>query len=376
MRNSFIPYGRHEIGDDDIAAVVAVLKSDWLTTGPVLDSFEQELAKFGGARYAIAVNSGTAALHGAVHAAGIGPGDEVLVPPMTFVATANSVVYHGATPVFVDVEESTLLLNPGEVEKKITPRTKAIIAVDYAGQPCDYRKLRQIADTHGLVLIADACHSLGAADGGRPCGSLADLTVFSFHPVKPIAAGEGGAVLTDDPQMASRIRMFRNHGISTDHRQRQEAGQWYYEMVDLGFNYRMTDIQASLALSQLKKLPGWISKRQRVAERYDSQLAGLEARPLQVQPGVSHGYHLYVVRIPRRDGVFRLMRAGNLGVNLHYIPVYLHPYYRKTFGTKEGLCPVAESAYREIISLPIFPNLAEADQQRVILTLKNALART
>ena len=261
----------------DIEAVIQVLRSDWLTTGPKVEAFEQAVAQYGGATYGVAVNSGTAALHAAMYAIGIGPGDEVIVPAMTFAATANSVVYQGGTPVFADVEPQTLLLDPRQVVAKITPRTKAVVAVDYAGQPCDYTALRDIAEKHGVYLIADACHALGGAYQGKPVGSLADLTVFSFHPVKHITTGEGGMVVTAYSELAERMRMFRNHGITSDHRQRDQRGTWYYEMTDLGYNYRLTDLQCALGLSQLQKLAAWLSRRQMIAGCYDASLAGRHA---------------------------------------------------------------------------------------------------
>ena len=242
--SSFIPYGRQWIKDDDIKAVIDVLKSDWLTTGPSIDAFEKAVAEFVGAQYSVAVSSGTAALHTAMYAAGIKTGDEVIVPTMTFAATANAVVFQGGTAVFCDVDAETLLIDPSLIEAKIGPKTKAIIAVDYAGQPCDYDILREIADRNKLLLIADACHSIGALYKGRKVGTLADLTVFSFHPVKHITTGEGGMVVTNNPEYSKRMKMFRNHGITLDHRQRAKKNTWFYEMVDLGYNYRMTEISA------------------------------------------------------------------------------------------------------------------------------------
>ena len=243
IRRTRLPYGRQWLDEDDIAAVGEVLHSDWLTTGPKVGDFEQAFAGFVGAKEAVTVCNGTAALHAAMYAVGIGPGDEVIVPPMTFAATANCVVFQGGTPIFADVNSDTLLLDPAQVESRITPRTKAVIAVDYTGQPCDYDALRTIADRHGLTLVADACHALGASYKGRPVGSLADLSTFSFHPVKHITTGEGGMITTGDPELARRMRVFRNHGITTDHRQREKQGSWFYEMVDLGYNYRLTDVQ-------------------------------------------------------------------------------------------------------------------------------------
>ena len=292
---------------------------------------------------------------------------------MTFAASANCVVFQGGVPVFVDVSPDTLLLDPVQIEAKITSRTKAIIAVDYAGQPCDYDALRAITDRHGLILVADACHSLGGTYKGRPVGSLADLSVFSFHPVKHITTGEGGMITTDDPQLARRMRIFRNHGITSDHRQREQQGSWFYEMVDLGYNYRITDIQCALGLSQLRKLPVWVKRKQEIAQRYNAAFAEVSAvRPLGVRAQVSHAYHLYVVRFDltklqaTRGQIFAALRAEGIGVNVHYIPVHLHPFYRERFGTKPGMCPVAETAYEQIISLPIFPQMTDADVEDVV----------
>lgn len=368
-----IPYAHQSIDAADIRAVTEVLKSDWLTTGPKVKEFEDAVADCVHAKAGVAVASGTAALHAAAYAAGIGPGDEVIVPAMTFAASANCVVYLGGTPLFADVLEDSLLLDPAEVEEKITPHTKAIMAVDYTGQPCDYDALQAIANRHGLTLIADSAHALGAEYKGRMVGTLADLTTFSFHAVKHVTTGEGGMVVTDDLELAKRMRRFRNHGISTDSRAREERGTWYYEMVDLGYNYRLTDLQCALGLSQLQKLPRSLARRRSIAKWYDeafTEIPGIE--PLGVSPDVLHAYHLYVVRIdPEKTGMdrgtaFRMLRERGIGVNVHYIPVHLHPYYRKRFGTGPGLCPVAEAAYERILSLPMFPAMTDADLERVV----------
>jgi perosamine synthetase len=365
-----IPYGRQSIDDEDIASVAEVLRSDWLTTGPAVDRFERAVAEFTGARHAVAVSSGTAALHAAVYAVGIGSGDEVIVPPMTFAATANAVVYQGGTPIFADVDPATLLLDPAEVERKITARTKAIISVDYAGQPCDYGCLRTIAQRHKLALIADACHSLGGEYRGRMVGSLADMTAFSFHPVKHITTGEGGMITTDDASLASRLRRFRNHGISTDHRQRSEAGSWFYEMEELGYNYRLSDINCALGVSQLSKLPAWIARRREIAAAYDAAFTPLCWTPLAVQPDVCHAWHLYVVQVPEGRAVaFRALRDAGIGVNVHYVPVHLHPFYRRRFGTGPGLCPQAEQAYERLLSLPMYSGMRDAEVEAVIAAI-------
>ena len=374
VRATPLPYGHQTIDEDDVRAVADALRSDWLTTGPRVDEFERAFAAAVGTREAVAVSSGTAALHAGMHALGVGPGDEVIVTPLTFAASANAIVYQGAKPVFADVDADTLLLDPARVAEKITPRTRAVIAVDYAGQPCDYQALREAAP--GLPILDDACHALGGTDPqGRSVGSLADLSTFSLHPVKPITTGEGGVITTDSAEWAARMRVFRNHGITSDHRQRQAQGSWFYEMVELGYNYRLPDVACALGLSQLKRLPAWTRRRQEIARLYDAAFAGdaLPAVcPLSVRPGVSHAYHLYVLRLDLarlsadRGVVFQALRAEGIGVNVHYVPVHLHPFYRERFGTGPGLCPVAEAAYEAILSLPVFPAMTDGDAGDVI----------
>ncbi|NVL90345.1 MAG: UDP-4-amino-4,6-dideoxy-N-acetyl-beta-L-altrosamine transaminase [Desulfobacterales bacterium] len=377
-----IPYSRQFVDEDDIQAVIEVLRSDWLTTGPKVSEFEGAVCDFVGATHAVAVSSGTAALHAAMYAVGIGPGDEVILPPVTFCATANSVVFQGGIPVFADVDHDTLLLDPVKVEEKITERTKAIIAVDFAGQPCDYDKLREIANRHSVALVADACHALGAEYEGHRVGSLADMTVFSFHPVKHITTGEGGIITTGDPERAKRLRLFRNHGIATDFRERESQGSWFYEMVDLGYNYRITDFQCALGITQLRKLPKFLERRYEIAARYDEAFAGLPGiNPIAVRPDVFHAYHLYVVRVDPgalgidRAAFFTNLREKGIGVNVHYIPVHLHPFYREKFLTGPGLCPVAETAYEQILSLPLFPGMHDEDVDKVIKTMQRLLSQ-
>ena len=372
-----IPYGRQWLDDADIEAVVQVLKSDWLTTGPKIQEFEDTFASLVGAKFGVAVSSGTAALHAAMFALHIGPGEEVIVPPMTFAATANCVVFQGGTPVFADVEDGALLIDPQAVAEKITSRTKAIIAVDYAGHPCDYDALENLATRHGLALVADGCHSLGGSYRIRPVGNLADLTAFSFHPVKHITTGEGGMVTTNDAAWATRLKTFRNHGITTDHRQRVQQGSWFYEMEELGYNYRLSDFQCALGLSQLKKLPGWVARRQEIACRYQEEFAKLPGlQVLKVSPHISHAYHLFVVRVKKdilqkdRQSVLEALRRRGIGGNVHYIPVHLHPYYRQRLGTGPGLCPIAEAAYQEIISLPMYPRMLDSEVSEVIAAVK------
>jgi UDP-4-amino-4,6-dideoxy-N-acetyl-beta-L-altrosamine transaminase len=369
MPEKFLPYGHQVIDDEDIAAVVEALRSDFLTTGPAVERFESAVCAFTGARYGVAVSSGTAALHAAMFALGIGPGDEVIVPPMTFAATANCILYQGGTPVFADVDADTLLLDPAAAEAAVTPRTKAIIGVDYAGQPCDWDALRAVTARHNLALVADSCHALGAEYKGRKAGTLADITAFSFHPVKHITTGEGGMCMTDDAELAIKMRQFRNHGITTTAAQREQSGGWFYEMTALGYNYRITDIQCALGSSQLEKLPRWLAVRNELADAYDASFAGSNIRPLGKTPDRFHAYHLYPVRTEERDAVFRRLRENGIGVNIHYIPVHLHPYYRERQGTREGMYPSAEAAYKEILTLPLWVGMGSGGVSRVASAL-------
>jgi len=379
VRDKLLPYGHQCIDKDDIKAVIDVLCSDWLTTGPKVVEFEERFAEAVGSKYAVAVNSGTAALHAAAYAAGIGPRNEDITTSMTFAASANCVLYIGGRPIFADVEADTLLLDPFSVESKISPKTKAIIAVDYAGQPCDYDALKEISDRYGLVLIADACHALGATYKGRKVGTLADMTVFSFHPVKHITTGEGGMIVTDNPDFAAKLRIFRNHGITTDHRQREAGGSWFYEIVELGYNYRLPDINCALGMSQLEKLDKFVARRRQIAAFYDSAFADTIAlSPLAQHDDRMSSYHLYVVKLrlnklnADRSRFFAALRAENIGVNVHYIPVYWHPYYRK-LGYEKGLCPVAEKSYEEIITFPLFPAMSDRDVGDVVQAVKKVL---
>ncbi len=373
VRPTLLPYGHQIIDNDDIQAVVRVLQSDWITTGPKVAEFEEAFAGYVGARYAVSFSSGTAALHAAAYAAGLKPGDEAITSPMTFCATSNCILYQRATPVFADVSSDTLNINPDEIARRITDKTKAIIPVDFAGHPADLQAINEIARDNGLIVIEDACHALGAKYNEKRVGSVSDLTVFSFHPVKHITTGEGGMVVTESQDMANRMRCFRNHGILSDFRQRALQGSWYYEMVDLGYNYRLTDIQCSLGLSQLDKLDKWLSRRRAIAAIYDSSFKDSDfVRPLGVRSGVSHAYHLYVVRInlhrlsKGRDAIFAALRAEGIGVNVHYIPVHLHPFYRMNLGTVPGMYPVAETAYDQILSLPMFSGMSDSDAHDVI----------
>jgi len=385
VRASFLPYGRQSVDEADIEAVVEVLRSDWLTTGPKVAEFEEAFAARVGAAHAVSFSSGTAALHAAAFAAGLKPGDEAITTPLTFAATANCALYQGATPVFSDVSSDTLNLDPEQIERKISPKTRAILPVDYAGHPADLTAILEIARRQGLIVIEDACHALGAEYGGRRVGSVADMTVFSFHPVKHITTGEGGMVTTNHSQLAETLRRFRNHGISSDARQRQSAGQWHYEMVLLGFNYRLPDIVCALGLQQLKKLDANVARRREIAARYTAAFRDIPTViPPAVRAEVNPAWHLYPIRLDldkltagRRE-VFRALRAENIGVNVHYIPVHHHPYYRERFGYKGGEFPVAEDAYERLISLPMFHGMSDGDAEdviRAVLKVVTALGR-
>jgi UDP-4-amino-4,6-dideoxy-N-acetyl-beta-L-altrosamine transaminase len=373
VRQILLPYGHQSIGEEDIEAVVAVLQSDWITTGPKVIEFEEALAGRVGAKHAVAFSSGTAALHGAAYAADLKPGDEAITTPMTFCATANCILYQGATPVFADVTADTLNINPDEVANCITEKTKAILPVDYAGHPADLDTIRELAEKKNIIVIEDACHALGAEHSGRKVGAICDMTVFSFHPVKHITTGEGGMVATNEDDMAAKLRLFRNHGIEGDARQRQAKGKWYYEMADLGYNYRLTDIACALGLSQLRKLDENLSRRRKIADLYN---AGLRDVPGLILPTVKNdvipAWHLYPMRFDTskfrvgRGEIFAALRAENIGVNVHYIPVHTHPYYRRSFGYEGGEYPVAEAAYETLISLPMFHSMSDEDGQDVI----------
>jgi len=379
IRDRLLPYGHQVVDDADIAAVVQVLRGEWLTTGPAVAQFEERFAATVGARYAVAVSSGTAALHAAAHAAGLGPGDEVVVPAITFAATANAVCYLGARPVFADVRRDTLNLDAECARARVTGRTRAIFVVDFTGQPADYGGLRELAAERGLLLVADAAHALGAGYRGRPVGSLAAMTTFSLHPVKLITSGEGGVVVTDDPKLAARLRMFRNHGITTDHRQREAAGSWMYEMRELGFNYRLTDFQCALGVSQLDKLSRWLERRRAIAARYARTLAAVPELELPTVPEWSEpAWHLYVVRLQLdrlrvgRGEVFAALRAEGIGVNVHYIPVPWHPYYQ-ALGYQRGQWPVAEAEYERLLTLPLWAGMTDGDADDTVAALEKVL---
>jgi perosamine synthetase len=374
VRTSLLPYARQSIDDDDVAAVGDALRSDWLTTGPRVPDFEAALASATGARHAVAFSSGTAALHGATAAAGLGPGDEAITTPMTFAATANAVLYVGAEIRFADIRPGSLLIDPDAVEDAMTPSTRAILPVDYAGQPADYAALRRIADVAPggpLTIIADAAHSLGATRDGRAVGTLAEMTVLSLHPAKIMTTGEGGAVLTDRDDLATRLRRFRNHGISSELMARRD---WTYSMVELGYNYRLTDIAAALGRSQLTRLEAFLERRRELAATYLVRLAELEAVQLpEVEAGADPAWHLFTIqlRLDRlrvdRGTVYHALRAEGIGANVHYIPVHHHPYYVERYGPLHFRH--AEAAYERLLTLPLFPSMTEADLEDVVSAL-------
>ncbi len=379
VRASLLPYGRQLIGDDDVAAVTAVLRGTFLTTGPTVAEFEARFAARVGARHAVAVSSGTAALHAAMFAAGVGAGDEVVTTPLTFVGTANAALYLGARPVFADIHADTLNLDAARVEAALTPRTRVLAPVDFAGQPCDLAALRALARARGLLVVEDAAHALGAEVSGRPVGALSDLTIFSLHPVKHVTTGEGGVVTTDDAELARRVRRFRNHGIATDSADRQASGALWSPMIDLGFNYRLTDVQCALGLSQLPKLETFLAAREAIAERYRVALKDLPGLTVpRVGPEARHAWHIFPVLVEParlrvgRDEVFAALRAEGIGVTLHYVPAYWHPYYER-LGYARGLCPIAEDVTSRLMSLPIFPGMSDADVEDVVAALWKVL---
>ncbi|MDD4957104.1 MAG: UDP-4-amino-4,6-dideoxy-N-acetyl-beta-L-altrosamine transaminase [Candidatus Omnitrophica bacterium] len=374
----YIPYGRQDIDREDINAVIKVLEGDWITQGPAVERFEEALCAYTGAKHAVAVSNGTAALHIASLAAGISGGDEVITSPMTFVASANCVLYCGGRPVFVDIEKDTGNIDVRLIAASVTERTRAIIPVDYSGLPADMEGVRKIADERGLIVIEDAAHSLGASYKGGKVGSCrySDMTIFSFHPVKPITTGEGGAVLTNDASLAHSLRMFRSHGITKDKAyfkpgRVRSAGEWMYQMQALGFNYRITDIQCALGVSQLGKLDVFTERRERIAAAYDG---AFEKNPYfdppPGRPDRRSARHLYPIRLKdaykaRREHIFARLRSSGIGVQVHYIPVYQHLYY-EGLGYSAGLCPMAEDFYEREISLPLYPSMSAEDTAEVI----------
>nr|WP_242517849.1 UDP-4-amino-4,6-dideoxy-N-acetyl-beta-L-altrosamine transaminase [Halobacillus sp. GSS1] len=372
VRKSLLPYGKQSIDDQDIQAVIDTLRSDFITTGPAISEFEKSVAAYVGAAYAVAFSNGTAALHAACFAAGIGRGDEVITTPLTFVASANCVLYSGGKPVFADVDPVTYNIDPRSIASLVTPKTKAIIPVDFTGQPADYDQIQAVADKHNLVVIEDAAHAIGAEYKGKKVGAFSDMTMFSFHPVKHITTGEGGVIVTNNRDYYDKLIMFRTHGITREPGGLLEKRHpWEYEMQFLGYNYRMTDIQAALGNSQLRKLDPFVEKRREYVKAYNAAFEKLDQVIIPAQlAGADSSYHLYIIQLAgplkglRRE-VFDALRAENIGVNVHYMPVHTQPYY-KDRGYTRGLCPVAERIYEHIISLPLFPAMTTDDVSDVI----------
>ncbi|MET8308672.1 MULTISPECIES: aminotransferase class I/II-fold pyridoxal phosphate-dependent enzyme [unclassified Micromonospora] len=372
-----LPYGRHSVTEDDIAAVAGVLRGDWLTTGPQVEAFEADLAGWTGGAGCATVSNGTAALHVAYAAAGVGPGDEVIVPPMTFVATASSAVALGAKIVFADVEEDTFTLDPAAAAAATTARTRVVSAVDYAGHPADYDALRTALGGHDALLLADAAHSIGASYKDRPVGSLADLTTLSFFPTKNLTTAEGGAVVTPHPELLKRARRFRNIGLvrERDEQRWPDEGGWHQEVHEFGLNYRLPDVLCALGRSQLRRLGEFLARRDRLVARYDEALADLPGVRLPGRRAWARpAWHLYPIRVldGRRREVYDRMRAAGIGVQVNYVPVHWHPAFAD-LGYRRGSCPVAESFYSQQLSLPLYPGLSDADQDRVIDALVAAL---
>ncbi len=365
----FIPYGKQLIEEDDINAVCEVLKSDFLTTGPMVETFEKEFAKYVGSKYAVAVNSGTAALHISCLAAGISQGDQVITSSITFAASSNSVLYCGGEPIFSDIDLETLNIDTKDIEQKITKKTKAIIPVHMTGNPCEMGEITRIARKNDLIVIEDASHALGAEYKGQKIGSISDMTVFSFHPVKHITTGEGGMVTTNDEELYNKLKLFRTHGITRDSGLMSKSdGQWYYEQLELGYNYRISDIQCALGLSQLKKIDRFVNRRREIASIYYEAFGNNHNLILPKEMNDSkNSYHLYVLQLKNhnRKEVFDKLRNVGLGVNVHYVPVYKHPYYQKN-GYMGIECVNSECYYERAISIPIYPLMNNEEVNYVV----------
>ena len=381
VRDTVIGYGKQYIDDADIQAVVDVLKSPWLTCGPQIPALEKKLCEITGAKYAVAVSNGTAALHIAAMAANIGPGDEVIVSPITFAASANCVLYCGGTPVFADIDPETYNIDPKSIRERITEKTKALVVVDFTGQAADYDEILEICKEHNLILIEDAAHAIGTKHNGRGVGSYADMTTFSFHPVKTVTGGEGGAVTTNDENIYRHLLRLRSHGITRnkDEMANESHGPWYNEQVELGYNYRMTDMQAALVSSQLDKLSQFVARRKEIVARYDAAFSQIPELITQKEiPASDTARHLYILHLnpekakcTRRE-MYDALQAENISTQVHYLPVYWHSHYEK-LGYQKGLCPNAESLYENELSLPIFYTLTDEDVDSVIAAVKKIL---
>lgn len=379
--NEYIPYGRQQISEKDIAAVVSVLKSDFLTTGPAVGCFEQAICEYLGVKHAVAISNGTAALHAACFAAGIGPGDEVITTPITFAASANGVLYCGGTPVFADIEPDTWNISPESIRSKITAKTKAIIPVHYTGLPCDMDAIMAIAHEHNLVVIEDGAHVLGAAVNGKVLGCTGNMMTLSFHPVKHITTGEGGAIVTNDDALAAELRRFRTHGIVRGEAMSAHHDEpWFYEQQTLGFNYRITDFQCALGSSQLASLPDFLERRRAIAGRYYEAFSSMKEVQLPARvEGVESAWHIFVIKLnlerlsATRKEVFIKLKEQGIGVNVHYIPVHYHPYYQQ-LGYRKGICPVAEELYEGIITIPLYSGMMDHAVEKVIECVKQTVS--
>lgn len=381
IRPALLPYGRQWIDEEDVEAVIQTLKAPFLTQGPNIKEFEESVARYARVKYAVAFSNGTAALHGACFAAGIGVGDEVITSPMTFAASANCVRYCGGEVVFADIEPDTYNIDVQKIKPLITEKTKAIIPVDFTGQPADLDEIMEMARERGLVVIEDAAHSLGATYRDRKVGSIADMTMFSFHPVKHVTTGEGGVITTDSKEYYDRLLLFRSHGITREKELlgNKDEGEWYYEMHELGFNYRMTDIQATLGRSQMTKLDVFVDRRRQIAKQYSEAFKDMKAiiTPYQKQ-GRDSSWHLYIIQLDlnqltvNRKEIFDALRKENIGVNVHYLPVHYHPYYQK-IGYRKGIAPIAEKLYERIITLPLFPAMSDSDIRDVVRAVEKVI---
>lgn len=381
VRSGKIYYGRQWIDEEDVRAVASVLTSDFITCGPKVEEMERALETYTGAKYAVAVSNGTAALHCACIAAGVGEGDEVITTPLTFAASANCALYCGATPVFADVDPETYNIDPKSIREKITKRTKAIVAVDFTGQAVAYEEIRKICDEYNLIFIEDAAHSIATKYNGKAVGSLADMTTFSFHPVKTITSGEGGAILTNNEELYKKLVLAHTHGITRDPQEMEEVpeGPWYYEQVSLGYNYRLTDFQAALILSQLKKLDMFAARRKEIVAKYDEAFSQIPEIIVQKEiPQSDTCRHLYIIRLDlekltcTRREFFDAMSAENVQCQVHYVPVYWFPHY-KHLGYQKGLCPVAEEIYKGIMSIPLYPKMTNQEVEDVIHAVKKVV---
>ncbi len=376
VAKKFIPYGHQWIDEQDINQVVRVLRSDWITQGKKIEEFEKAVAKYCGAKYAIAVSSGTAALYAAYTAAGIGSGDEVITTPLTFVATANAVVFCGGKPIFADIQADTLNINPKEIEKRITKKTKAIAPVDFAGHPCDYEEIRKVAKKYNLLTIEDAAHALGSEYKGQKIGSFADFTILSFHPVKTITTGEGGMILTNNRRFYEELKIIRNHGII----KKPQQGGWYYEIKKPSSNLRITDFQCALGLSQLKKIGSFIKRRREIVAKYNEEFQDIkEITTPKEQNYVKSAWHIYPIQLrleklkTTRKEIFNALRRNGLGVQVHYIPLHLQPFYAEKFGYKKGDYPLAENYYERTITLPLFPKMTDEEVKYTVKKVKKVI---